>query len=271
MTTKTRFIHRAARDEEHPYFMLRRATAQDTTLSFEARGLLAYILSKPDDWKVQPSNLQQNCGRSVVYRILAELIEHGYIRRTQTRDENNKIISWDYAIHEEPLIKNREVVIEGKTKPLSTKPEIEEPEIAFPLSGKTNITDKRVLQNKESTVGAKKRRVDPQFDVIAKVWKTSAGGYVSNMQGMMFGSKSIKGEWLRCRFEPSATIEEVERFGAWALRNPDNNGKMPTQAATIQRQFYQFRNIQAKKMIYDNGEYVPIEERTSVLDGIKLA
>ncbi len=268
MSDKTRFIHRAARDEQHPYFMLRRATAQDTTLSFEARGMLAYILSKPDDWKVQPTDLQQNCSKNIVYRILKELKDHGYINLTQTRDENNKIISWDYAIHEEPLLKNKEVVIKAKNKPLPRNQEVENPEIGFPLSGKSDITDKRVLQNKE--VGAK-RTADPQFDVIAKVWKTSAGGYVSNMQGMMFGSKSIKGEWLRCRFEPSATIEEIEQFGVWAKRNPANSGKMPTQATTIQRQFYEFRTVQSKKMIYDNGDYIPVEERTSVLDGIKLA
>src|SRR5258707_13097107 len=42
-------IIRASRKNQ-PYVMISRTTAQDSTLSWAARGVLAYLLSKPDDW-----------------------------------------------------------------------------------------------------------------------------------------------------------------------------------------------------------------------------
>lgn len=135
MSNKPRHIHRATRSDENPYFQFRRDTAQDRTLTFEARGVLAYILSKPDDWEVQPSDLEQNCGKSVVYRILKELRKHGYIQLVTPRDENNRIISWDYEVYEHPLTKNQEVGFQ----------EVENQELE-----NRHTTKNRVLQNTDS-------------------------------------------------------------------------------------------------------------------------
>ena len=46
MTEKPRWIHRAAKDEGQPYFIMSRKVAQDSRLSWEARGLFAYLLSQ---------------------------------------------------------------------------------------------------------------------------------------------------------------------------------------------------------------------------------
>src|SRR5689334_19714356 len=84
---KQRRIFRA---DAGQYFALRIKTAQDDNLSFEARGMLVYLLSKPPDWIVQPKNLEQRCGRNQVYRILRELIKAGYIQRIIVRDPKGK-------------------------------------------------------------------------------------------------------------------------------------------------------------------------------------
>ena len=52
-------IIRAPRSAEHPYFACRRAPAQDEALSWEARGVLWYLLSKPDDWIILESDLMR--------------------------------------------------------------------------------------------------------------------------------------------------------------------------------------------------------------------
>lgn len=146
MSSKQRHIHRATRSDENPYFQFRRDTAQDRSLTFEARGVLAYILSKPDDWEVQPSDLEQNCGKSVVYRILKELRKHGYIQLVTPRDENNRIISWDYEVYEHPLIKNQEVAFQ----------EVENQELE-----NRDTTKNRVLQNTDSNKEQKKENTFP--------------------------------------------------------------------------------------------------------------
>lgn len=134
MSEKPRFIYRAKRDHDNPYFQYRRATAQDRNLTFEARGMLAYLLSQPDHWKVQPKDLEQQCKKSVVYRVLNELIRCGYIERTQERDAQKKIVAWNYVVHEEPLPKKQEVAFQ----------EVEKLEVE-----NQDIRDKRIEERKE--------------------------------------------------------------------------------------------------------------------------
>ena len=55
-------------------------------LSWAARGLLAYIASRPPDWRltIEALRAESPCsGRDALYGILRELIETGYITRTQ--------------------------------------------------------------------------------------------------------------------------------------------------------------------------------------------
>jgi predicted transcriptional regulator len=46
-----------------------------------------FLLAKPDNWQVRPEQVAEECGssRSTVYRLLAKLIEAGYIRRDDIR------------------------------------------------------------------------------------------------------------------------------------------------------------------------------------------
>jgi len=96
-------IRRATHGKQNPYFLFSRDTAQDRTLSFEARGMLAYLLSKPDDWAADVRDLQQECGRDKVYKVLRELVEHGYITdRVRTRSKEGTWQYSDYIVHETP-------------------------------------------------------------------------------------------------------------------------------------------------------------------------
>ena len=55
----TRTIHRAAR--RHRYVIVDQAAVADTRLSWAARGLLAYLLPRPDDWKVLVNDRNIRC------------------------------------------------------------------------------------------------------------------------------------------------------------------------------------------------------------------
>lgn len=107
---KPQRIRRSPHTAETEYFLCRRDTAQDRTISFEARGMLAYLLSKPADWIVQPKDLQQkDCGRDKVYRILKELEEHHYLAREFIR-EKGVVKGIEYIVHEEPFPENPDTV-----------------------------------------------------------------------------------------------------------------------------------------------------------------
>lgn len=102
--SKSLRIVRSKHDAQNKYFLMSRSTAQDRDLSFEARGMLAYILSKPDDWIVQIADLEQHCGETRVYRILKELRTARYVELVQIRNESgSRVLRWEYRAYETPL------------------------------------------------------------------------------------------------------------------------------------------------------------------------
>jgi predicted transcriptional regulator len=99
-------IRRAKHDKDNPYFLMRRDTAQDHSISAEALGILTEILSRPDDWRVSPEQLSNrvNTKRARVYRILKELIAARYIERIYHRDSHGRVQWVEYIVHECPLL-----------------------------------------------------------------------------------------------------------------------------------------------------------------------
>ena len=77
----------------------------DNALSFEAMGLLAYLLSKPDNWSIHPRALSkategsdQRRGMGKIYDLLNVLIAAGYVVRFKRA--NGEV---DYIVYDEPV------------------------------------------------------------------------------------------------------------------------------------------------------------------------
>lgn len=82
-------IHRDPSPIRANFTIVRNATIGDSRLSWEARGLLVFLLSKPDNWVVSTKHLvgqSPNAKRERILKILAELESAGYIREEQSRD-----------------------------------------------------------------------------------------------------------------------------------------------------------------------------------------
>jgi hypothetical protein len=75
----------------------------DERLSWEARGLLSYLLSKPDDWQVRLYDLVRRgpAGEHKVTRILRELQAAGYLRRHRMRRADGRF-EWITLVVERP-------------------------------------------------------------------------------------------------------------------------------------------------------------------------
>jgi len=99
-------VSRHARD----FVVIANATVQDERLSWEARGLLAYLLSLPSDWEIRVSHLvkQGSAGRDAVRRMLRELQTFGYAsgvgRESQGRVEHGRFGQTEIAVYETPAL-----------------------------------------------------------------------------------------------------------------------------------------------------------------------
>ena len=94
------------RKRPNNFVMMDKTFLEDVRLSYKAKGLLAYLLSKPDDWKVIVGNLVNNSkdGKASVYAGLKELKECGYYEKIPVRNEQGtRIIRWESTVCEIPL------------------------------------------------------------------------------------------------------------------------------------------------------------------------
>lgn len=77
---------------------------EDQNLSWKAKGMLAYLMSRTDDWMTRVQHLKtvSTDGRIATASGLRELIENDYARRRQPRDEEGKVKAVEYWIVEAP-------------------------------------------------------------------------------------------------------------------------------------------------------------------------
>lgn len=89
----------------------------DTNLSWASKGLLVYLLARPDNEKITIKSLiaQGNLGRDGVRSLLRELREHGYIHAEQIRNAG-KIVSVNRTVYESPSM-NPHIANQHTNKP----------------------------------------------------------------------------------------------------------------------------------------------------------
>lgn len=71
----------------------------------EELGVLVYLLSRPDDWRISTEQLRNRFGygRDKIQRILGSLREYGYARIDNTHDrETGRIVARAYVVFDEP-------------------------------------------------------------------------------------------------------------------------------------------------------------------------
>ena len=91
-------------DKSRDYTVLSNHIFKDRTLSAKAKGLLAEMLSLPDDWDYTLKGLTFlfSDGIDSVRQGIRELEEHGYVVRQRRRDEKGRLCDMEYVIYETP-------------------------------------------------------------------------------------------------------------------------------------------------------------------------
>jgi hypothetical protein len=122
---------------EDPYCRVPNQTLQDPKLSFKAKGILAYLLSKPQGWLPRLRDLENNSvdGPGTIKSGLKELRENNYAE-LQKLVKNGKIICWRLVISDSRSFHSNGAQVsktpEGQNPEVEI-PEVEIPEVSFPL------------------------------------------------------------------------------------------------------------------------------------------
>lgn len=137
---------------------------EDKRLSWGARGLLEYMLSKPDDWKFYMSELISHSdkdGRDKTYGYMDELKKYGYVTRKQKRNNNGKFGNQDLIVNDSPLT----------GFPYTAKPDTDSPDTVNPTLLNTDFKPNTDIPN------TNKLLADAQhsFQEITTLWQNNWG------------------------------------------------------------------------------------------------
>ena len=114
--------------KEDNYVIVDKAFLLNEKISLKAKGLLALLLSYPDNWQFYEAEIVQHAADKAnsLSSGLKELIENGYIVRKLGKDETGKFKGYEYHIYEKPItekpITENSVLLNNKdTKNKNTK------------------------------------------------------------------------------------------------------------------------------------------------------
>lgn len=147
-------ITRAPRPNSN-FYLLDKAISEDKRLSWAARGLLIFLLGKPDNWTVSPAALvnetagsSRSTGRDGVYAVLKELKEAGYLRIVGNRKDGGTFARADYLVSESPHTAFPDMVV----SPDTDLPDTALPDTANPTL--ISIEKKQGLKNTKQGLNA---------------------------------------------------------------------------------------------------------------------
>jgi hypothetical protein len=191
-----------------PYVRIDKVPLEDARLSWKARGLLAYLLSKPDKWEIVVAYLVKQApdGETSLRAGLKELMDAGYIERRQVR-ENGKIVKVAYTVYERP-----------KNTPLGENPNTEN----LNLQNQALVTNEEEVTNEEkdslpaslpkqpTAQQREEREARTALRLIGRVWNEQAQ-LITHGKGALDSALPS----VRARLRDGHTVEEL----AQAIRN----------------------------------------------------
>jgi hypothetical protein len=141
-------VIRIKKARDKPYVILDITALNDARLSFRAKGLHTYLMSRPDNWQVHIEQLEKQSpreARDAIRGAMQELETCGYIRRQRVRGAKGRMMGWDTTIYETPLLAKLDaedqrlggeaIGIETGDSPITDYPTSVQPTLDQPTSG----------------------------------------------------------------------------------------------------------------------------------------
>jgi len=190
---------------------------EDPRLSLKAKGLLAYLLSRPDNWRASPEHLATttSSGEYAIRNALNELRDCGYAKLTRPRGDKGLISGTEWVISELPT------------------------EIAVsPMSGKTESRETRVTDFPHANNDLKKTKTEKKQSLVATTqlrWSVADGwqglsderrkrlikAYPACSIDRQFAAMDL---WLRANPQKANKKQWLRFATGWLERNQERGG-----------------------------------------------
>jgi len=174
------------------YVVLDKGFLNDTHLSWKAKGLLAYMLSLPDDWSFCISDLatHSKCSRESTANTVKELTKAGYIHKMQGRTNNGKFRKVELFVFETPQAEP------DSDNPISDKPLMENPLTVNPQTEKPSLLINNKSLNNNLLNNENNYRTYPLGENLPKL-QTASQFYEDNGFGSLAAHVTFKiGHWI---------------------------------------------------------------------------
>jgi len=166
-------IYRVVKSSENPYVMIDRRPIDNPALSYKAKGILTYLMSRPDGWEVSVADLINHAtdGEDSVRSGLKELRVAGHMKYTKMR-EKGRITGWLIEVYELPHSDFQHVVI-----PDVGKQDKENPTQVISNSNRTERNKKERLKdddeekNSSSSESESSSSISERAKIARAYWK----------------------------------------------------------------------------------------------------
>ncbi|MEY8458617.1 conserved phage C-terminal domain-containing protein [Lactococcus ileimucosae] len=161
---------------------------RDENLSLKAKGLLSYILSLPDNWKIYFEEISNHHTDSAKAVRLAwkELEEHGYAKTTRVVDPKNKQVKqWKKEVSD---FKN---------------PDYQKPHVENPQCGKGHLLNTNILITDltKNNMSGKPDKTIPYSEII---------NYLNEKTGRAFKNVEANKKLIRARWNEGYRIDDFK-------------------------------------------------------------
>ena len=142
-------IFRTIHDKSNPYFQLNRTAVNDERLSYKAIGIHTYLMSKPDGWEANISDLvnRHPDGLAAVRSGVNELVSLGYIKRIRQTDDKGRVTGWTMDVYETP---------HNDASPECENQIVASPECDYPQVENPQVENHTLVINKERETDKKR-------------------------------------------------------------------------------------------------------------------
>lgn len=241
--------------KENPFVQLDKYVLNDDTISWEAKGIMAYILSKPDGWIIRKTDLikKSKSGKTRVESALLELMASGYLNWYQMVDEETgQFGDWVYDVYERPNFNPNleKCMAEGKKRIENRKNRNKKrndaanssisPKVDYPTSDNPP-SDNQPLSNNDSTNNI---NINNELELEEEEEKNNI--YIEQADNVVF---EVLKEELHERAVSDVTINKIIRL--MHTRNLDTY-RLDDLSAQCKHMCDMIDN---KKRIYDFAEY----------------